>query len=217
MGYTVFGVPPPETSAAKPVEGRAPEVSVERQKKKGVQTLKVAVLAADGYDHEALDETRKALDEEGASTVVVSKVLGTLKGAGGETQVDKSHVTTTSVVYDAVLIPGGEHVKALRQEGEVMHFIREAYKHGKPIGATGEAVQLQREARLPGVQLADSAEAVSSQGVVSVAGAETRADRVKGLAGMTEKTGIGGFRTLFLEALAEHRHWGRGQSETIPA
>jgi catalase len=41
--------------------------------------------------------------------MVVSKFLGTLQGEGGEVEVDKSYVTTASVLFDAVFVPGGRH------------------------------------------------------------------------------------------------------------
>jgi catalase len=212
-----IGVPPPEKDEATPVAKRAPEVSVEHQKKPGVETLKVAILAAEGFDHAALEEVKGALEGAGARTMVVSRFLGTLKGDGGEVEVDKSYVTTASVLFDAVFVPGGRHVETLRGQGDALHFVSEAFKHGKPVGATGEGVELLRASPLHGVQLADSAEAVESMGVVTVAGPESMADRVKGKVGMSEDTGLGGFTQRFLEALAQHRHWGREVSETIPA
>ncbi len=206
-----IGIPPPESSEARPSSKRAPEVSVEHQKKPGVKTLKVAILAAEGYDHEALEQTKRRIQEAGARTVVISNFLGTLKGEGGEVQVDKSSLTPSPVLFDAVCVPGGRHVDALREQGDALHFVTEAFKHGKPIGATGEAVELLRLARLKGVRFAGSAEVVESHGVVTVAGAESMADRVRGAVGMDEKTGLGGFDGRFLEALAQHRHWGREQ------
>jgi catalase len=207
-----IGVPPPESSDARPVSKRAPEVGVEHQKKPGVRTLKVAILAADGYDHDALHRTREAIEKAGARTVVVSKFLGTLRGKGGEVDVDKSHITTASVLFDGVVVPGGAHVEILRSQGDALRFLAEAFMHGKPIGATGEAVELLRAAGL-GVELASSERIVDSLGVVSVAGPESMKDRVRGAVGMDEATGLGGFATAFLAALAQHRHWGR---ETLP-
>ncbi|CAN5758228.1 hypothetical protein BH23GEM6_BH23GEM6_24740 [soil metagenome] len=107
----------------------------------------------------------------------------------------------------------GSHADAvLSSKAGVVHF-----KHGKPIGATGEAVELLRMAKLEGVRLADSAEVVESLGVVTVAGPESMQDRPKGVVGMDEKSGLGGFADHFLEALAQHRHWGRVHSEMVPA
>jgi catalase len=214
-----IGVPPPERDEARPVGKRAPEVSVEHQKKPGIRTLKVAVLAADGFDHAALEQTRKALEAGGARTMVVSKFLGTLQGEGGEVKVDKSYVTTASVLFDAIFVPGGRaSVDALKKHGDVLHFLSEAFKHGKPIGATGEAVELLREAKLAGVDLADGdGTVVESHGVVTVAGGSSVTDRVKDAVGLGDDTGIGGFTERFVAALAQHRHWGREMSPMVPA
>ena len=212
-----IGVPPPERDEAKPVAKRAPEVSVEHQKKPGVKTLKVAILAAGGFDHATLTETKEAIEKAGARTEVVAKFLGTLKGEGGEVEVDRSHVTTASVLFDAVFVPGGRHVDTLLKLGDAVHFVSEAFKHGKPVGATGEAVELLRRAALPGIRLAGSGEVVEDRGVVTVAGGESLGDRVKGAVGMVEGSGVAGFVPRFLAALAEHRHWGRETTEMVPA
>ncbi|CAN5752943.1 catalase [soil metagenome] len=210
-----IGVPPPEVDAAKPVTKRAPEVGVEHQKKPGVKTLKVAIIVAEGFDHGALMETKKALEAAGARTMVVSKFLGSVSGDGGEVEVAKSYITTASVLYDAVFVPGGKHVEILRKQGDAVQFVNEAFKHGKTVGATGEAVALLRSAALEGVQLADSEDVVESLGVVTVAGSETVGDRGRGAVGMEESTRIGGFTTRFISALSQHRHWGREKSEEV--
>src|SRR5690606_18735410 len=113
--------------------------------------------------------------------------------------------------FDALFIPGGAHVERLKRQGDALHYAAEMFKHGKPIGATGEAVDLLRAAGLEGVRLADSGEVVESHGVVTVAGDEKLADRVKGAVGMEGSTGLAGFASRFLEASALHRHWGRDQ------
>jgi catalase len=212
-----IGVPPPSKDEAKAVQKRVPEVGVEHQKKPGVKTLKVAILAAEGFDHGDLKTVREALESAGARTKVVSKFLGTLKGEGGEVEVDKTYLTTASVLFDAVYVPGGRHAETLLKHGDALHFVSEAFKHGKPVGATGEGVELLRAAGLAGVQLADSGQVVESRGVVTASGSESVTDRVKGAVGLKEGSGTGGFVPRFLESLGQHRHWGRAASETIPA
>ena len=132
-------------------------------------------------------------------------------------EVDKSYVTTASMLFDALFIPGGRHVEILKTHGDAVHYIEEMFKHGKPIGATDEALELMRMARLPGIELASSEEVVESNGVVTVAGDAKLRDRMKGAVGMSERTGLGGFTARFLEAAAQHRHWDRAQSEMVPA
>jgi hypothetical protein len=72
-----------------------------------------------------------------------------------------------------------EMLEGLTDEALALHFVSEAFKHGKPIGATSRGIELLRAARLDGVQLANSGDVVASFGVVTVAGPESAADKVK--------------------------------------
>jgi catalase len=214
-----IGVDPPTVDASKPVSKRAPEVSVEHQKKKGVKSLKVAILAADGVDEGSIEAVNGALEKEGARSMVVSKFLGKLKAAGGgEVPVDKIYVTAGSIMFDAVFVPGGrQSVEALLTHGDALHFVQEAFKHGKPVGAVGEGVDLLAAARLPDVRLAGEGESLSELGVVTDRTGEpggSLGDRVKETAGVGHPDS---FNARFLDALAEHRHWGRDAKETVPA
>jgi hypothetical protein len=102
------GVEPPTEDAARPVSKRAPEVSVEHQKKRGVKTLKVAVLAADGVHAGSLEAVKAGAGDGGRAEHGRLAVPGTLEaGAAARWKVDKSYVTTASVMFDAVLVPGG--------------------------------------------------------------------------------------------------------------
>ena len=56
-----------------------------------------------------------------------------------------------SVVYDAVFIPGGASVSSLTQFGPAIHFVNEAYSHGKAIAAAGEGVNLLSKTAVPSV------------------------------------------------------------------
>jgi catalase len=214
-----IGIEPPLNDEAKPVSKRAPEVSVEHQKQPGVKTLKVAVLAADGVDEGSLQAVKDALMKEGARAKVVSQYLGALQGSGGgSVDVDMSYVTTASIMFDAVFVPGGgQSAATLKTHGDALHFVQEAFKHGKPVGAVGEGVDLLAAAHLPGVQLAADGETIGDKGVVT-----DRSGKVTETVGqrVMEAVGAGGsgaFTARFLEALAEHRHWGRDTKDMVPA
>lgn len=195
------GIDPPESFAGKQTDKRAPEVSVKHQGRfDTIRSRKVAVLLADGFDHDQFMAVKKALVEGGAIPKVVAKFRGTLTSAGGqEVEVDMSHVTTTSVVFDAVFVPGGQDsIKAQMEQGDAIHFVEEAFKHGKAVGATGEGVDLLEAARLRGIALSDGA-ATSDKGVV------------------TMRDGTDGFAERFTEAVAQHRHFDRDQKAQVPA
>jgi catalase len=42
------------------------------------------------------------------------------------------------VIYDAVVVPGGSSAAALAKSGLAIHFLNEAYRHGKPIAAIND-------------------------------------------------------------------------------
>jgi catalase len=77
----------------------------------------------------------------GAQAKVVAPRLGRLKSSEGtEIKIDFSLLTASSVLFDAVFIPGGDSsVKALMADSDAVQFISEAYKHCKAIAASGAA------------------------------------------------------------------------------
>jgi catalase len=167
---------------------------------------KVAVLAAKGFDGDAVAALKTALADAGAQAEIVSMSGGTLMSADGqEMPVDRTFITVGAIVFDAVFVPGGrESVEALKALGEARHFINEAFKHCKPIAATGEGVDLLLACETPGVAIADGNsgnEIVSEHGLVTT---RNGAD-------------LGSFSQRFLEAIAVHRHWGRAEKEKVSA
>ena len=159
-----------------------------------IKTRKIAFLVADGFDDADVSETKKALITAGAQVVTIAPRLGVLTGAKGEEyKADFSFLTGSSVLFDAVYIPGGDaSVAALQGETEASDFVNEAYGHCKAIAATGAGVSLL--ASVMGGKLTDASggEAViTNEGVVASDGA-------------TED-----FAGAFIEAIAQHRHWER--------
>jgi catalase len=152
--------------------------------KDNIKTRKIAFLVADGFDDTAVSEMKQALMTAGAAVMTVAPRLGTLTGANGEkVKADFSFLTGSSVLFDAVYIPGGElSVASLKKEPEAANFINEAFKHCKAIGASGE-----------GVALLESAGVVATQ-----PGLVTSRDASSGKVG-----------NAFIKAIAQHRHWER--------
>jgi catalase len=169
-----------------------------------VKTRKVAILALDGYDHDEAAKVREILLAAGARPEVISGVLGTVRGNGGEMKVDHTFLTVSSVLYDAVYVPGGAHVEGLKKRNDVVDFVKEAFRHCKPIGATGEGIELLRAADLKGVS---SAEPKRGERVVADKGVVTSA--TPGAAGA--------FAEVFKVAIAQHRHWTRETPGEDPA
>ncbi|HMQ30538.1 MAG TPA: catalase [Chloroflexaceae bacterium] len=191
--------PDDRRGAAQP--GRAPSLSM-ASTVKGARTRKVVVLLADGFDHDALTQVRAALEKAGARAKVVAKLGGTVTSADGQAvKVDHTFVTTASVLFDAVFVPGGrQSVEALRTQGDALHFLNEAYRHCKPIGATGEATALITASSIP--QEPETAAGVRAEHGVVTAG---------------EGADLGQFAERFVQAIAEHRHWSRTLKDQVPA
>ena len=199
------GVEPPAEKGPSSGTERDPSLSQETTVKDTVKSRRIAILAMDGYDHDELSRVQQELTDAGAHPTVISQFHGTIRGAnGGQTVVDKSYVTTASLMYDAVYVPGGPHVETLKKQGYVIHFVNEAFKHCKPIGATGAGIDLLKASDIQGVTYA---EPQKGERVVSDAGVVT--------SGTPES--VGAFAEVFKTAIAQHRHWAREMKEQVPA
>jgi protease I len=107
--------------------------------------LRVAVLAADGFEELELVEPVRALRAAGAHVEIVAPREGEIQGMHLENQaghvvVDRAIHAASAEDYDALLLPGGAlSADALRMRAEVQAFIRAVHQAGKPIAAIGHA------------------------------------------------------------------------------
>lgn len=102
---------------------------------------KIAILTADGFEQVELLKPRQALDEQGATTHVVSPSDGEVKGWDhtdwGETvPVDADLSSADPADYDALLLPGGVmNPDNLRRDEKAQSFVRHFFDAGKPVAA----------------------------------------------------------------------------------
>jgi protease I len=102
---------------------------------------KVAILAADMFERVELEKPRKALEDAGAETEVVSIHDGEIKGfdhfdPAKTVKVDKTVEEVSVDDYDALMIPGGVgNPDQLRGDENAVNFVREFYASKKPIAA----------------------------------------------------------------------------------
>ena len=152
-----------------------------------IKTRKVAFLVADGFQDDAMSAMKMALATAGAKVCTVAPRLGVLTGESGEIEnANFSLLTGSSVLVDAVYVPGGQaSIAALMARPESAEFISEAYKHCKTIAATAEGIELLRSAGV-------LSEGQEQSGVF----ADPNLD-------------AGDLAQSFIEALAQHRHWER--------
>jgi protease I len=103
--------------------------------------VRVAILAADGFEQVELTRPQKALLRHGAAVEVISLRPGAIRGMnallpGSKVQVDRTIFTARAKNYDALLIPGGlMNPDLLRQSKRVRAFVREFDRAGKPIAS----------------------------------------------------------------------------------
>lgn len=102
---------------------------------------RVAILATDGVEQIELIAPKKALDEAGAKTLVVSPKAGTIKGWqhdkwGDEIRVDQPLDAARADDFDALMLPGGVmNPDHLRQNERAVQFVRRFFELGKPVAA----------------------------------------------------------------------------------
>jgi deglycase len=102
---------------------------------------KIAILATDGFEQVELTEPRKALEQAGATTQIVSPKEGEIRGWnfkdwGQSIHVDKTLDQAKAKDYDALLLPGGViNPDHLRLESKAVNFVKEFVHEGKLIAA----------------------------------------------------------------------------------
>ncbi|HUP91556.1 MAG TPA: catalase [Solimonas sp.] len=162
---------------------------------------RVALLVCDGIDGVSLRAVHKALGAAGAVARFVGARLGTVQPeVGAPIHVEITTETAPSVLWDAVVLPGGAAAQAtLADLGQVKEFLKDQYRHCKPMLVLGEALQLLEAAGIP--QRLANGEA--DPGIV-LAGSQRAARKGKSSGAAADD---------FIRALSMHRHFDR---ETDP-
>ncbi len=184
-------MPPPLPRARRAVRSEveaSPALSLFARPGDGrIATRKVAILEADGVDGEAAQALHAALTEQGAIPRYVGPRLGTTKTADGDTfEVEVTLETMPSVLFDAVAVPGGQAaVATLGKLGHALEFLKDQYRHAKPMLVMGGATALMEKAGIPS----------------ALPSGKPDPGLVVGNEGDTAKT-----LPLFIKAIARHRH-----------
>jgi catalase len=188
-------LPPVLGKPVKPEVERSPALSLLARPGGGsIRTRRVAILVANGVKPASAAESHRALSEAGAVPRYVGIRLGKVEGeGGGKLDVEVSLEAAPAVLFDAMVLPDGEAgVGALVAEGQVIEFLKDQYRHCKPILVLGRGAALLEAAGIadalpsgasdPGLVLAPSGDAPSAL-------------------------------PAFIQAIAQHRHFER---ETDP-
>ena len=167
-------------------------LSMKNTVKDTIKTRKVAALIADGFDGTQVAAMKEALMKQGAMLKTVAPRNGAILTADGKAvAADFSLLTTASVLFDAVYIPGGtESIATLAGNADACHFVNEAYKHCKAICATGDTS--------PFLDKTFAGKAEDDEAVIITGKLK---DSISG----------------FIAAIANHRNWEREEARKIPA
>lgn len=166
-------------------------LSMKDTPKDTIKTRKIAILATDGVNGNQLAAYKKVLEAAGAVTKIVATHNGHIKDDLGKLiKVDFTFLTTASVLFDAVYVPGGKKsVEALTAEADAVHFVEEAFRHCKAIAASAEGVEFILLSNIP---------------------IKDEKELVEGL--LLNKTAKD-----FEKAIQQHRFWEREKRGKIPA
>jgi protease I len=103
---------------------------------------RIAILATDGVEQVELTAPRDAVTGEGARTEIVSLNVGEIQAMNGDIEpadrftADRSIREVSADDYDAVLMPGGTvNADRLRMDADVVSFVQDVFRAGKPVGA----------------------------------------------------------------------------------
>lgn len=182
-------------------------------KKPTIESRRIALIIADGYDSVAFNSTKAAITAAGALPFVIAPRRSEIFPAGSDKKAGSGVVPAhhlegmRSTMFDAVFVPGGEEaIKTLSKSGRALHWVREAFGHLKPVAGTGEAVELLKMAfALPGLTISSDSQAVESYGVVTMA--KVSPDGFGEAVSMVKEGA--GFLDKFFYQISQHRNWQR--------
>jgi protease I len=107
----------------------------------GLTGRNVAILAADGVEEVELVEPRKAVEQAGATTTLVSLNSGEIQAMNsdlnpaGSYPVDRTVADVSADDFDALILPGGTvNPDKLRLDKHAVEFVRDFVTGGKPVG-----------------------------------------------------------------------------------
>ncbi|MEV7516263.1 catalase [Streptomyces diastaticus] len=170
-----IGVAAP-TRTSTPDPRPSPALSlVNNQGENTIATRQIALLATDGVDAHQASVLRDTLRERGAVAEVLAPHDGTVRAADGTAlTVDRALPTVAAVLYDAVVLTGGSEPGDGADGDAARRFVRNAYRHGKPVAAYGPATTLLTRLLPDEVRLSTpDGEVTADRGVVSAGTADS--------------------------------------------
>jgi catalase len=114
-----------------------------------IRARRIAILVADGVEGESLPKLVDALFAAGAVPRLLGSRLGAVESTSGPIEVDSTVEAMPSVLFDAVVIPDGNGIEGLTMDGRVVEFVKDQYRHCKPMLVVGAGTGLLKKAGIP--------------------------------------------------------------------
>ncbi len=122
----------------------------------GIRGRKIAILVAAGTDRRSVANLVKKLGDGGAVVRLLAARLGSIAAKGSGLEADGTFETMPSVLFDAVVVPDGKSAaEELSSLGQVREFLKDQYRHCKPILVLGAGATVAAEAGIPLEDAAD--------------------------------------------------------------
>ncbi|WP_026910003.1 type 1 glutamine amidotransferase domain-containing protein [Patulibacter minatonensis] len=106
-----------------------------------LQGKRIAIIAADGVEQVELEQPRDAVEAAGATTELLSIDTGEIQATNGDIHpgdtftVDKKVADASIDDYAGLILPGGvANPDNLRVDQDVIRFLQDWFKAGKPVG-----------------------------------------------------------------------------------
>jgi catalase len=98
----------------------------------GIKTRRVAIVLSDGANTDVASHIHAGLAAQGAVPRFLGVKLGAIQGASGSLDVEGSLEILPSVLWDAVVVLDGS-TPSLCESGQAIEFLKDQYRHCKPI------------------------------------------------------------------------------------
>ena len=106
-----------------------------------LQGKRIAIIATDGVEQVELTEPRRAVTDAGATAELLSLDTGEIQAMNSDIEpadtftVDGTVAAASPADYDGLILPGGTvNADRLRLSPEVISFVQEHFRAGKPVG-----------------------------------------------------------------------------------
>lgn len=162
------------------------------------ETRLIAILAETGFNYNELVDVKNKVEDANANCMIIAINRGKIKAENGKNiEVDQPFLSSSSLLFDAIYIPGGkDSVEALKEDETAINFVNNAFKHCKTIGALSEGLEILKDSIIKDVSMSKSGDDGKIKSDYGIITASANADIQK-------------FSKSFIKAVSKHKHWER--------